>query len=263
MLSGMMKILYPISSQLKNLFITSDGRRSAFAVIINNSLITAGFIFLNWELSAVVLVFWVEGIVAGLFGAVKLLMRSVYELEAPDEGPVFKSFMISIIFVAYLALMSLMIFITALFLPLFINAMSDKPVIIYENGSDLSGYMTALAFYLKTEFFPFSPDLSSSSFLQDLVRSKFLLLINLTAVHAYLFLHNFIKRRFYLSASLNKLIIRPTGRFFMIYLVLGVFILPFAGLADQAGLLFPVIVWMVCKTFYDLYGGYIDILADE
>ncbi|HOP29721.1 MAG TPA: DUF6498-containing protein [Spirochaetota bacterium] len=249
--------------QVKTLFSTGDGRVSTGAVLLNNAVITAGFIFFNWELSAAVLIFWMEGGIAGLFGAVKLAVGAVFDLSMPDEGPVFKGLVIVILVAAYSALLSLMVFITALVLPVFIDVISDGHAVIFKNGGDLSDLMTGLLHYLKMEFFPFPGDCSLSSIRNFLTGSKFGVIISIVTVQAYLFFRHFIKRKLFLVTDIKKLIIRPTGRFFMIYILLGVFFLPFAGCISWSGTLPPVLLWMAGKTLYDLYGGYIDILADE
>lgn len=248
---------------MKTLAFTREGRFSMWAVLLNNAVITAGFIFLNWDLSDAVLIFWAEGVISGIFGGFKVMIRSIYELEEPDEGALFKGYLVSVIVIMYMALLSLMIFMTSLVLPVFVNSIADKPVIIYESGTDLSGYMKGFAIYITNEFFSLPETFSFYSASEFILRSKFLIVLSITAVQIYLFLGNFIRKKLFLEISLKKLIVRPTARFFMIYFLFGVIFLPFSCFITWDSIFFPVLLWITGKTIYDLYGGYIDIFTEE
>ena len=111
---------------MRTLFTTGEGRVSVGAVLLNNALITMGFIFFKWDLSAAVVIFWAEGIVAGLFGVLKTAIRSIYDLDDPDDGPVLKGYFVFMLVAVCIGLLSLMVFMSALFLPIFINMISDE-----------------------------------------------------------------------------------------------------------------------------------------
>jgi len=262
MVSGIFNPLY-LTTIMKIPFRSKEGRRSVTALTANNILIIAGFILLGWDLATAVLIFWFEGIIIGFSGIVKVIIRAVYDFDMPDEGPVFKTFTISVLFVMYTGLFLLLIFMTALFLPLFLNALSDIPVIPYAKGAGLMELMSGLVHYIRGEFFSFDMPVSFVSLVNIVFDSKFIIIPDLLITHAYLFKQNFINKKLYLTINIKKLIIRPAGRFFMLYMFLSFLFLPFIKFISCGSRIPAVVIWMICKTFYDIYGGHIDILIED
>lgn len=57
-------------------------RRSAFVLILTNLVPLFGVLFLGWNISALVLIYWTENISVGFFNVLKMLMIGAYKKEA-------------------------------------------------------------------------------------------------------------------------------------------------------------------------------------
>jgi hypothetical protein len=193
---------------------------AAILILSSNSIPVAGVVFLGWDPAFIILIYWAESVIIGIFNILMMLVSGVFTSDNIFRPARFAAALfLSVFFTVHYGLFML---IHALFIGvLFLNSH------FAENADPYDSFFYNV----------FSPD----RYLPPI--------LFIAACQLYFFFAYFIRNKWYCSNEPQNFMVKPYVRVFVMQftIIIGAFIMSATGWK-----LGPVIIWVASKTATDL-----------